>query len=87
MPNFMWLFLSFFFLSFFFVPLWHFGQSRDFGDSYFSAPAADIDCQQDVSFLLFISSSLSDVAECKSGFSPRGGGVRGGGGAEGERRW
>lgn len=41
-----------------------------------SAPGADIDCQQDVSFLLFIFSSLRDAAECKSAFSPwRVGGV------------
>lgn len=32
--------------------------------------SADIDCQRDVSFLLFISSSLWDAAECKSAFSP-----------------
>ena len=38
--------------------------------------SADIDCQRDVSFLLFISSFLRDAAECKSAFSPwRGGGV------------
>ncbi len=32
--------------------------------------SADIDCQRDVSFLLFISSFLRDAAECKSAFSP-----------------
>lgn len=32
--------------------------------------SADIDCQRDVSFLLFISSILRDAAECKSAFSP-----------------
>lgn len=32
--------------------------------------SADIDCQRDVSFLLFISSLLKDAAECKSAFSP-----------------
>lgn len=34
------------------------------------APGTDIDCQQDVFFLLFISSSLRDAAECKSAISP-----------------
>lgn len=32
--------------------------------------SADIDCQRDVSFLLFISSFQRDAAECKSAFSP-----------------
>lgn len=35
-----------------------------------AAGSADIDCQRDVSFLLFISSFLGDAAECKSAFSP-----------------
>lgn len=38
------------------------------------APGADIDSQQDIPFLLFISSSLRDAAECKSAFSPWEGG-------------
>lgn len=32
--------------------------------------SADIDCQRDVSFLLFISPFLRESAECKSAFSP-----------------
>lgn len=61
-----------------------------------AAGSADIDCQRDVSFLLFISSFLGDAAECKSAFSPwglvggeensgerRGGGVHGGDRQEG----
>lgn len=53
-----------------------------------SAPGADIDCQQDVSFLLFISSSLRDASECKSAFSPwRVGGAVVGWRTEGEWWW
>lgn len=51
--------------------------------------SADIDCQRDVSFLLFISSVLRDAAECKSAFSPwRVGGWEGGGGeGDGSEGW
>lgn len=53
--------------------------------------SADIDCQRDVSFLLFISSFLRDAAECKSAFSPWGvgrwGWVGGGENSGGEGRW
>lgn len=61
-------------IYFFFTLFWCLGGSLDSPKhllTVISAPgSADIDCQRDVSFLLFISSSLRDAAECKSAFSP-----------------
>lgn len=69
--NFMYLFIYLFINLLFIFCLGGILDSPEYLLTVILAPgSADIDCQRDVSFLLFISSSLRDAAECKSAFSP-----------------